>query len=203
MMQSLTRKEKEYLQSLQSIDSYSKKRELTKEVLKALALGGAIATMFVLPGMAPGVKFFMDINDRRKQKLRRSLKALLRNGYVEEVKKDVYTVTSKGHVQLYKYAIDDLKILSSQKWDGHFHMITFDIPEQKKYARNALNKKLKELGFLTLQRSIYVYPFDFKKEFDDIGTLFGVKDNIVYIKTKDISNYVELQKEFTKRKIII
>jgi len=198
----LTKNEREYLQSLQTIDKYSEGRQLTKEVLKAIALGGAVASLFILPGAAPGFKFFMDLNSKHKRKLRRSLNDLIKNGYIQEIDEGKYGLTSKGYVQLHKHLIADIVIPTNKVWDGYFRIIMFDIPESKKYARNALNRKLKELGFLSLQRSVHIFPFDFKSEFEEIGKLFDVEDNIIYIKTKDISQYESLKKRFKKMNIL-
>jgi DNA-binding transcriptional regulator PaaX len=72
----------------------------------------------------------------------------------------------------------------------------FDIPEIKKYARDALNKKLKDLNFLTLQKSVFIYPHDCEREFREIGNLFDVEENIVFIKTKTLSGYQKFIKKF-------
>jgi len=47
-----------------------------------------------------------------------------------------------------------------QSWDGKWRLVVFDIEEKRKYLRNKLRSKLKELGFGKLQRSIYISPYD-------------------------------------------
>ncbi len=47
-----------------------------------------------------------------------------------------------------------------RKWDGLWRMVCFDIKESNKTTRNLLRRKLLELGFGPLQKSIYITPHD-------------------------------------------
>ncbi len=197
----LTKKEKEFLVNAKPAEEM-KKGDLGKEVLKGIALGGAVATMFVLPGMSIAYKWVDDLHKNHKRKLRYSLKRLLECGYVREDELDKFVITPKGILKLNEYRIEDLTIPKLQKWDNMWRIVSFDIPESKKIARMALNKKLKALGFLTLQKSVFVYPHPCEKEFTQIGEFFGVKDHIVFIKANKISNEAELKEKFIKSKIL-
>ena len=66
----------------------------------------------------------------------------------------------------------------------------------------ALNKKLKEMKFQTLQKSVFVFPHSCEKEFMEIGEYFGVKDDIVFIEAENISNSDKLVKKFKEDKIL-
>ena len=39
-----------------------------------------------------------------------------------------------------------MKINIPPKWDGFWRIVIFDVPEKFKKARNALSKKIKDLG---------------------------------------------------------
>src|SRR3989344_4682297 len=47
-----------------------------------------------------------------------------------------------------KFKIDEMEIKKPAKWDGEWRIVIFDIPERFKKAREALRKKLKDLGFI-------------------------------------------------------
>jgi hypothetical protein len=66
----------------------------------------------------------------------------------------------------------------------------------------ALNKKLKEMKFQVLQKSVFVYPHPCEKEFMEIGDFFGVKENIVFIEANKISNQNDLIKKFKEDNIL-
>ncbi len=179
-----------------------KNGELSKEIIKGIALGGTIATMFVLPGTAIAYKWFDDLHKYNKRKLRDNLKRLLDHGYIREDEIDKYCITPKGILKLNEYKIQDLIIQKPKNWDGKWRILTFDIPEEKKSARIALNKKLKDLSFLTLQKSVFIYPYPCEKEFKQIGEFFGVKKNIIFMEVDKISNDVSIKNKFKKMKLL-
>ena len=39
-----------------------------------------------------------------------------------------------------------------KKWDGKWRIVGFDIPEKKKTSKRSSKKKMRELGFITLQK---------------------------------------------------
>ena len=46
-----------------------------------------------------------------------------------------------------------MKINIPPKWDGFWRIVIFDVPEKFKKARNALSKKIKDLGLFPLQKA--------------------------------------------------
>jgi len=60
--------------------------------------------------------------------------------------------------------------LITKPWDKKWRLVVFDIPEKNRLARDALRKKLKELGFAPLQRSTWISPLaidPFLEKLDD------------------------------------
>lgn len=198
----LTDLEKEYLEKMKPVEDLGRS-ELGKEIIKGIALGGVFASLFIVPMIGVPYKWIEDLHKHHKRKLRDNLKRLEDRGYVNFDNNGKYFITSKGKLKLYEYQIEELTILQPKNWDKIWRIITFDVPEEKKNARMSLNKKLKELGFLTLQKSVYVYPYPCEKEFIKIGNFFGVEKNIIFIESIKISNERELIKKFNKNKIFI
>jgi len=62
-----------------------------------------------------------------------------------------------------------------EKWDGKWRMVAFDIPDSHRKGRNALRYRLKMGGFYEFQESIFLYPYDCKKEIDDFVKLFKLE----------------------------
>ncbi len=193
--------EKDYLKKLKPVDKMYK-GELSKEILRGVSLGGAVAAMIIMPGSTLGFKWVKDLHDNHKRRFSDNLNRLEKRGYVKADGHGNYFVTSKGHLKLNEYRIKDLKVKIPKIWDKKWRIISFDIPEEKKKARMALNKKLKEMKFQVLQKSVFVYPHPCEKEFLEIGDFFGVKNNIVFIEANKISNEEKLIKKFKEDKII-
>lgn len=86
---------------------------------------------------------------------------MLKTGYMEKVIKNrepYLRLTSAGKKNL----IRDFPLFSlrKKKWDGKWRIVIYDIPDEKKWLREQLQRKLKELGFGMIKESTYITPFD-------------------------------------------
>ncbi len=89
-----------------------------------------------------------------------------------------------------------MRILKPRKWDGKWRIVGFDIPEKQKKAREALRYKLKELGFLQIQKSLFLYPYPCREEIEFIGEIFQINKCITFIEAISITNESYLKREF-------
>ena len=95
-----------------------------------------------------------------------------------------------------RYDFNKMKIKIPNKWDGLWRMVIFDIPEDRRKVRNAINFKLKDLGFVSLQKSVFVYPYECRNGIDFVGEFFYARKYIRYIEVRDIDNDKKLKKKF-------
>ena len=51
----------------------------------------------------------------------------------------------------------------------------FDIPEKLKRAREVLRDKLKDIGFIELQKSVFAHPFECEDEINFIVEVFQIR----------------------------
>ena len=65
-----------------------------------------------------------------------------------------------------------------EKWDGKWRMVSFDIPVYCTKGRKALVYRLKSGDFYELQDSLFIYPYDFKKEIRALAVLFKIEKYI-------------------------
>lgn len=94
-------------------------------------------------------------------------------------------LTERGKMFTLRYDIDKLKLPKLKKWDGLWRVVLFDIPEFKKRARDALSFKLKQLEFYPLQKSVFVYPYDCKKEVDFLIEFFELRPYVRFLVAKE------------------
>jgi len=177
----------------------NKKGELVKQILLASATGLAIATILLLPGsaamFAPLAKRFKT----KKHSFIKSLKALKRDRLVdfrEEKNFSKIVITEKGREKILKYDLDSLEIKKSKKWDGIWRIVTFDIPEDIRPARDALRAKLKELGFYQLHKSVFVFPYPCLSEIQFIEEIFKIGPYVNFIEAKTIEGDDWLRSKF-------
>ena len=84
-------------------------------------------------------------------------------------------LTKEGQKKALKFKLDEMKIKKPAKWDGEWRIVIFDIPERFKKAREALRKKLKDLGFIKLQESVFVFPYECENEIDFVIEVFLIR----------------------------
>jgi len=104
-------------------------------------------------------------------------------------------LTEKGRQKALKYNFDMMKI-TPHVWDGKWRMVVFDVPEERRDARDSLRAKLKNLGFYELQKSVFVHPFNCKNEIDFIIELFELRRHVRYGVLDYIDNDLHLRKIF-------
>lgn len=95
-----------------------------------------------------------------------------------------------------KYSIENMEIKRPKKWDGKWRLVAFDIPHEKKLARDILRDKLKDLDFIKIQKSIYLYPFECEDEIEFIRSVYEVRPFVSYIVAEKIENEEYLKKIF-------
>ena len=84
------------------------------------------------------------------------------------------------------YKLEDLKLNKTPTWDGLFRMVIFDIPESKKGTREMFRRKLKELEFQQLQKSVFVTPYECHDEVDFLRNVYEIVPYVSYVLAKEI-----------------
>lgn len=176
------------------------RNEPVKEILKGLAVGGIIVASFVLPGLPQILTLFQANNGSRRYRLQRAIDNLQKKKFIRIEKKngkDVFMITERGNWRVRKYAVHELTIVPSKKWDGQWRVIVFDVPERYKQARNAMSAKLKAMGCYPLQKSVFVSPYECKDEIEFITNFFGVQRFVNYMLVKKITEDKKLKLHFS------
>ena len=104
---------------------------------------------------------------------------MLKSGYIIAKRKNhdlVIRLTEKGKIAAGWLQIDALKIKRPRKWDGKYRLVIFDISQLKRIYRDAFRGKLRELGFIRLQKSVWLHPFDCKDEIALLREFFGLSE---------------------------
>ncbi len=106
-----------------------------------------------------------------KSILSQALKRLRERGLIDFVSNEklALRLTEKGKDLISWNSLN----ISSKKWDGKWRIVCFDIPEERRIARDLLRSKLKELGFVQWQKSLWAVKKDctvmLRKFIKDVG----------------------------------
>lgn len=174
---------------------------ISKDIFGWLLTAGLI---YVASGSPNFVKGLTDGNKRFKKYPRKKFYdhfyRMRQRGLinVEYKGKQIYiSLTPKGRKNAGYLQIDSLKINKPTKWDNKWRLVIFDIAQLMKTHREAFRGKLKELGFLPLQRSVWIHPFDCRAEVDLLKDFFGLTDKeIRLIVAEDIGESDKFKKLF-------
>ncbi len=74
-------------------------------------------------------------------------------------------LNEKGKFKALNIRLDNIKN-KNKRWDKKWRMVAFDIPEKYKKSRDVVRNKLRKIGFVELQKSILIAPYDCQKELE-------------------------------------
>ncbi|MEK7575837.1 MAG: CRISPR-associated endonuclease Cas2 [Patescibacteria group bacterium] len=105
-------------------------------------------------------------------------------------------LTEGGKRLALKFNFDEIVIKKPVSWDGKWRLVLYDIPEKKKKARESFRKKLKGLGFLELQKSVFIHPFLCTEEINFITEFFEIRNFVYYAEITALSNESKIKLHF-------
>lgn len=136
-------------------------------------------------------KILKDANEIWYSMDQKALKQLLQRaklyGYIQKVKGknniEKINLTPGGRNYALKSKFYNLKLTPRKKWDKKWRMVLFDVPETEKKKRDALRRKLKNLGYLEFQKSVFIYPYPCENEINFVINFLDITDNVYYLET--------------------
>ncbi len=140
-----------------------------------------------------------------KDKFRSEIYRLSRAGFIKKYfdgKEFQIELLEKGKKKLKNYLTQDLILPIPKKWDKKWRLVIYDIANDKKVRRDILRAKLGNLGFLELQESVYVYPFECLREINLIKNMYFLGPYVQYVVAERIETEIDLIKKFFERGIL-
>lgn len=166
--------------------------EKQKEILKTIGICALLAGAIIAPNI---VQLLKPLNKKEKYQYRRSLKKLVKNDVIylfgEEIR-----LTPKGKDLIRIIQLEEIDINRPDQWDGNWHLVCYDIPEDKKQLRDYFRRKLIDLGFKVIQDSLWVIPYECKEEIAVIAQNLGISPYVAYLNTTYLPNQDKLIKYF-------
>lgn len=151
------------------VQSKTKTRLLTRNVIKAFGFAGAASTALVAPNSLILIDKYMKKLD--KKNARKTINYLKYRDFIEVKEKNgelYYRLTIKGRDKFEKIIIEELSIKVPRSWDKRWRLVIFDIPASHKSKRQQLLSSLRKMNFYMLQHSAWIHPFECEKQ---IGVL--------------------------------
>ena len=177
------------------------RRDMTRRILAVLAdAGGTVVESFFVPYEELRIaKMFEAEGHLEKSKMFKKLRSLESQQLISlKEKKGEVTITLEkaGTERTLRYHMDEMTIPRPASWDHKWRLILFDIPEEHKVARNYFHDKIEALGFIQLQHSAYIHPFECHNEIEFIRSLLGLKSYVKMLVVDKVEGEASLRKSF-------
>jgi len=178
----------------------NKKINIQKIILSTIAAVGIMGVAVVAPnalqvlGQFSGKKKYS-----RKIYINKTIDKMLREGNIEFVKKKdkkFICLTERGKEKLAKYELGDLEIKKPKRWDEKWRVVVFDIKEKRRSTRDFLRATLNKLGFVKLQNSVWVFPYDCEELVVMLKAGLFLGKDVLYMKVDSIENDKWLKEVF-------
>lgn len=177
------------------------KSEIAKDIFHWLLIAGAVSIAATSPYFIQNLlKANTGLIKYKKRKIHDTFSSFKKKGFIEvhHSNNQIYiSLTKEGRRKAGLFQIDSLKVQRPPKWDGKWRVLIFDISQEKKFYREALRGKLKELGFAPYQKSVWIHAFDCRTEMELLRDFFGLSSNeMCLIIAEKVENDQELRKIF-------
>ena len=160
-------------------------------VFVAVAAGNAVQLLKYTPLLKKSKLKIFEINQGIKRLLKRGLLEIK-----EDNDKKYLKITEKGRHMLLKYQMEGLASDKPKKWDKKYRVVVFDIEEQMRKIRDRLRDILRSFGFVQLQASVWVYPYECQEIIDLLKQYLMLQGEVVYMTVESIENDSWLKKKF-------
>ena len=179
-----------------------KRKNLQKIILSTIYAVGILSVVAVAPNIFSVIRQ-LEGSRKRKKNLKYSINdsftRLREKGLVEIVElngKKVARVTQKGESKLSFLEKHNFKLKTPKRWDGRWRIVIFDIKETRKRIRERLRATLIQIGFLKLQKSTWIYPYDCEDLILLIKADFKLGKDVLYLIVEKLENEHPFRKAF-------
>ncbi len=139
-------------------------------------------------------------NRINKQALENAISSLYKNKLIN-IKRNPNGMISlilldEGKQKVLSYKLEDLIIQKPKKWDGKWRVVISDIPEKIKKIRELMRNHLKRLGFIELQKSVFIIPYFCENEVEFLVEFYGIRQHVRQILAENLDNEIHLKDIF-------
>lgn len=134
-----------------------------------------------------------------RQRLYESVSRLKHKGLVEfRFEKGIkrLRLTKKGEQKANSIWQGGFQIKKPRRWDGKWRLVIFDIPERRRPIRDKIRSLVSNLGFLHLQDSVWVYPYDCEELITLLKTDLKIGRAVLYVIADAIEFDIPIRKYF-------
>ncbi|MEK7106579.1 MAG: CRISPR-associated endonuclease Cas2 [Patescibacteria group bacterium] len=178
-----------------------RKENIQMAVLSIVGIAGILAVTMIAPNIFQAIPRIMG---KKRYKLafhaRTAASRLAIKGHARFVIKNgkkYIEITDAGRNTL---ALEKEKArivaMQGKRWDKRYRLVMFDIPQARKHIREAVRSVLRECGFLRLQDSVWIYPYDCEELITLIKSDLHIGKDVLYAVVDSMENDAWIKRHF-------
>lgn len=174
-------------------------KRLAKNVVKNITIGLLDCFLGMIEGMA--------MMTERKAMYRAAYGYFDRKLTMEQIANNFRTLQTRGYIEIEKRnGLESIrftnkaklkvvdKIIEKQPNDKFYHFVSFDLPESLRGKRNVFRRCIKRMGFVQVQKSLWVCKKAVGKYVEMRAIELGISEYIVYL----VASVSNIEKELPK-----
>lgn len=179
-----------------------RKRYIQHAILSTLAVGGALTVAALAPAVLIAVgQISKQSGYKMGWRARTAAGRLAQHGLVRFVETD-----GKKHVEITEagrryFALESAKLEArtrrTSRWDRRYRMVIFDIPEKRKADRERLRRLMRELGFLRVQDSVWITPYECEELVALLKANLRIGRDVLYVIVEAVENDGWIRRHFS------
>ena len=164
-----------------------------RKIIQGIGLGFLVIVALTSPNLP---RVLIPLIKRRGQKEFRKLLKKLEEKRVVYLSGEKIRLTKKGRKLLDEIYLSEFKITKSDKWDGHWRLVSYDVPEIYKNSRNIFRQVLENNGFCQIHKSLWVSPYDCKEEIAVFCKNLNMTKDVIVMTTDHLPNQNDMVEHF-------
>ncbi len=173
-----------------------RKRDIKFALLAAVKVAAITGFVLAAPNAVQSL-YKLGLLERSPQDsstINRARKRLIASGHIRSTEKGL-RLTDRGRKELDLHEAL-MRGDVPRRWDGRWRVLIFDIPEHRKADRDKIRRTLRHIGFLMLQDSVWVFPYDVEDFVSLVKADLHIGRAVRYMIVDEIEGDEDLRKHF-------
>ena len=166
----------------------TRNNSIQKIILQTVAAAGFLSVALFAPNALQALRQVgLFPKQRQKEIFNSSRNRLIKAGLLT-YKGKFLRLTTKGETKLHQLELHNYKLEKPRRWDKKWRLLIFDVPEKRRDIRDKIRNTITAVGFMRLQKSVWVYPYNCEDFINLIKADFKIGKNLLYLIVDSIEN---------------
>lgn len=174
----------------------AKRKQITSIIIGTVGIAGLLGVALVAPNVLGAMgKMGLVPTGRQKEIINRARDRLLKQGLLRR-ENGFLRLTPKGQDRFRLLQARVSAMTRPHRWDSRWRVLIFDIPEYRKGLRDKIRRTLESIGFVRLQDSVWIYPYDCEDLVALLKADFKIGKDVLYMIVEELESDKLLKEHF-------